>query len=146
MLYCEPFFCKVFYFDGGSIQQEVMGLTLLVNERESVSVENEKTVGPNVISFEFVTGKKERWYVVRCYLPPSNRERERMRRALQALKEQSKGTRPLVIIDLNADIDNNTEGGFVGINSRVGDQMHEQIFLNATGTVAGERGGRNGGM
>ena len=31
-----------------------------MKERETLSVENEKVVGPNVILFELVSGKKER--------------------------------------------------------------------------------------
>ena len=46
-------------------------------ERDGFRVENEKAVGPNVISFELITGddegKEERWYVVGCYLPPSDK-------------------------------------------------------------------------
>ena len=46
----------------------------MVKEREGFKVENERAVGPNVISFELITGdnkgEEERWYMMECYLPP----------------------------------------------------------------------------
>ena len=47
-------------------------MVLLVRENDLFTVENEKAVGPNIISFELLTGRRkdERWYVVGCYLPP----------------------------------------------------------------------------
>ena len=49
-------------------------MALFVKEREGFRVENEKAMGPNIISFELVTGddeeEEERWCVVGCYLPP----------------------------------------------------------------------------
>ena len=80
----------------------------MVREREGFSVENDRAVGPNVISFELVTGEGEeveRWYVVGAYLPPSDKEGETQRRLLQALKEQPKGTKPLIIGVFNSDLD-----------------------------------------
>ena len=80
----------------------------MVREREGFSVENDRAVGPNVISFELVTGEGEeveQWYVVGAYLPPSDKEGETQRRLLQALKEQPKGTKPLIIGDFNSDLD-----------------------------------------
>ena len=52
------------------------GVALLVKEQEGFRVENEKAVGPNVISFELITGEKERGDVVGCYLPPSDKKGE----------------------------------------------------------------------
>ena len=81
----------------------------MLKDREVFKVENEKAVGPNVISFELITGddkgEEERWYVVGCYLPPSDKEGEAQRRVLQALKEQPEGTKPLIIGDFNANLD-----------------------------------------
>ena len=57
------------------------GVALLVKDREGFRVENEKVVGPNVISFELITsgdeGEGERWYVVKCHLPPPLTKRGR---------------------------------------------------------------------
>ena len=82
-------------------------MTLLIRENNSFTVENEKTVGPNIISFELVTGRRrnERWYVVGCYLPPSDTEGETRRRTKAALEAQPPGTRLLLLGDLNADLD-----------------------------------------
>ena len=56
------------------------GVALLVKDRDGFKVENKKTVGPNVISFELITGddegEKERWYVVGVTSSPlTKRER-----------------------------------------------------------------------
>ena len=69
----------------------------LVRETNYFTVKNEKAVGPNVISFELVTGRRqnERWYVVGCYLPPSDKEREAHRRTKAALEAQPARTRLL---------------------------------------------------
>ena len=49
----------------------------MAKERDGFRVENEKAVGPNIISFDLITGndegEEERWYVVGCYLPPSDK-------------------------------------------------------------------------
>ena len=85
------------------------GVAPLAKERDRFRVENKKAVGPNVILFELITGDdeggKEWWYVVGCYLPPSDKEGEAQRRVLQALGEQPEGTKPLIIGDLNASLD-----------------------------------------
>ena len=71
-------------FEGYSILVEAAdskrrgGVSRLEKEREGFRVENEKTMGPNGISFELITGdnegEEERWYVVECDLPPSDKE------------------------------------------------------------------------
>jgi exonuclease III len=52
------------------------GVALLVREDDdyTFTVENEKVVGANVISFEMVTGRHKRWFVVGCCIPPSDRD------------------------------------------------------------------------
>ena len=83
------------------------GVALLVRETNYFTVENEKAVGPNVISLKLVTGrrKNERWYVVGCYLPPSDKEGEAHRRTKAALEAQPTGTRLLLLGNLNAGLD-----------------------------------------
>ena len=39
-------------------------------------MENAKVVGTNVLSFELVLNKKERFFVVECYFLPSDKEGE----------------------------------------------------------------------
>ena len=81
------------------------GVALLVRENDNFSVENEKVRGPNVISFELITGKDERWYAVGCYLPPTDVEGRARRTVEAALAAQPRGTRLLLMGDLNADLD-----------------------------------------
>ena len=54
--------------------QNCGGVVLAVREIPS-SIENERIVGPNVISFEMVVAKDKRRVVVGCYLPPSDKGR-----------------------------------------------------------------------
>ena len=49
------------------------GVALLVRESDAFTVENERARGANIISFELITGQEERWFVVGCYLPPSDK-------------------------------------------------------------------------
>ena len=83
------------------------GVALLVRESDghSFSIENAKVIGPNVISCEMVTGRHKRWFIVGCYLPPSDREGVTQRMVLEAVKDRPKGTCPIVIGDLNANLD-----------------------------------------
>ena len=69
-------------------------------------MENEKAVGPNVILFKLLTGRRKdkRWYVG-CYLPPSDKEGETHRRTKAALDAQPVETRLLLLGNLNADLD-----------------------------------------
>ena len=80
------------------------GVALLVRENNAFTIENERARGPNVISFELLSGE-ERWYVVGCYLPPSDKGGEAHRRLEHVLGLQPEGTRLLLLGDLNADLD-----------------------------------------
>ena len=57
--------------------------------------------GPNVISFEVVTGRR-RWYIIRCYLAPDNTRT--IERVVTALGNQPRGTALVVAGDLNTDL------------------------------------------
>ena len=50
------------------------GVALLARKHDLATVENAKVVGTNVLSFELVLNKKERFFVVGCYFPPSDKE------------------------------------------------------------------------
>ena len=52
--------------------QSCGSVALAVRENSLFRTENERIVGPNVISFEMVVAKYERWFVVGCYLLPSD--------------------------------------------------------------------------
>ena len=68
-------------------------------------MENERIVGLNVISFKLVVAEDERWFVVGCYLPPSDKGGEAQRLAMAALEGAPVGSIPLIIGDLNSDLD-----------------------------------------
>ena len=57
--------------------------------------------GPNVISFEVVTGRR-RWYIIGCYLAPDNARR--IERVVTAMGNQPRGTALIVAGDLNTDL------------------------------------------
>ena len=77
----------------------------MVRDSKWVRVENEKVVGNNVISFELVLNKEERFFAVGCYFPPSDKEGEARKLAEKALRERPKGAMPLVVGDFNANLD-----------------------------------------
>jgi hypothetical protein len=84
------------------------GVALLVRENDefSFTVKNEKVVGPNVISCGMVTGRgKKIWFIVGCYLPPSDKEGVTQRMVVGAIKCRPRGTCPIVIGDLNSNLD-----------------------------------------
>ena len=68
------------------------------------SVENVQVIGPNIVYCEMVTGRHKRWYIVGCYLPPSDKEGVTQRMVIDALKNRPKGTCPIVIGNLNSDL------------------------------------------
>ena len=80
------------------------GVGLLVRETDHFVVENVAVKGPNVISFQLVTGEEERWHVVGAYFPPSDRDGKVRRLAIAALDDAPSGTKPLLVGDLNSDL------------------------------------------
>ena len=77
-----------------------------MRETKCFTVENAKVVGPNVLYFQIsLTGKNKRWHVVRCYFPPSDKGGEARRLAMAALDAALEGSKPLLIDDLNSDLD-----------------------------------------
>ena len=52
-------------------QARIGGFALLWEESELYKLEEAKARGPNVITFELMTGS-DRYYVVGCYIPPSD--------------------------------------------------------------------------
>ena len=49
------------------------GVALLARDNDWVRVEDVKAVGNNVILFELVLNKHERFFAVGCYFPPSDK-------------------------------------------------------------------------
>ena len=69
-------------------------------------VENDRARGPNIITFELVTGEEERWYGIGCYIPPSEKDGATARRVEELPKAWPEGMKPMVLGDLNADLEN----------------------------------------
>ena len=64
-------------------------------------------MGPNVIRFEFVMGKphhgdEERYFVVGCYIPPSDKDGTTRRLIEQTMLLKPKRATPIIMGDLNA--------------------------------------------
>ena len=65
------------------------------------ALEAVRKYGPNVISFQLVTGAR-RWYIVGCYLAPS--DTSTIERVVKALRDRPKGAELLVAGDLNINL------------------------------------------
>ena len=85
------------------------GLSLLWKYKEEglFRLENQKVMGPNVIRFEFVTGKpkhgdEERYFVVGCYIPLLDKDGTTRRLIKQTTMLKPKGVTPLIMDGLNA--------------------------------------------
>ena len=70
---------------------------MFYREGAGFAVEEVKPYGPNVISFEVVTGRRK-WYIIRCYLAPDNAQT--IERVVTALGDQPRGTALVVTGDL----------------------------------------------
>ena len=83
------------------------GVALMVRENDAwdFTVENKKVVGNNVISFDMVTGRHKRWFVVGCCIPPSDKDGTTQRMVAAAPEHRPLGTYPVVIGDLNSNLD-----------------------------------------
>ena len=77
----------------------------MARDSNLVRVENAKVVRTNVLSFELVWNKQERFFAVGCYLAPSDTMGRAQRLVEQALWDKPEGSMPLVIGDLNANLD-----------------------------------------
>ena len=55
------------------------GVALLARKNDWTMAENAKVIGTNILSFEMVLNREERFFVVGCYFPPSVQEGEAQR-------------------------------------------------------------------
>ena len=74
----------------------------MARKNDWATVENAKVFGTNVLCFELVLNKKERFFVFGCYFLPSDKKGKAQRLVEQALRDKPVGSMPLVIGDLNA--------------------------------------------
>ena len=71
------------------------GIALLWEKIELYELEEANARGPNVISFEIVTGT-DRYYVVGCYIPSSDVVGTTLATIKQVMAEMPKGCTPLL--------------------------------------------------
>ena len=64
-------------------------------------MEEVRQYGPNVLSFEVVSGRR-RWYIVGYYIAPD--DAQTIERVVTALGDKPKGTALVVAGDLNTDL------------------------------------------
>ena len=81
------------------------GVALLWEESELYELEETKARGPNVITFELMMGT-DRYYVVGRYIPPYDVTGTMITTIEQAMAEMPKECIPLIVGDLNIDLDN----------------------------------------
>ena len=77
------------------------GIAMFYREGAGFAVEEVRQYGPNVLSFEVVSGRR-RWYIVGCYVAPD--DAQTIDRVVTALGDQPKGTALIVAGDLNTDL------------------------------------------
>ena len=76
------------------------GFAFLWEESELYELEEAKARGPNVVSFKIQIGTYH-YYVVECYIPPSNVAGTTLMCIEQAMAQMPKGCTPLIVGDLN---------------------------------------------
>jgi hypothetical protein len=93
------------------------GIALFWRENELYEVEEVATRGPNVLTFELVTGQM-RYFVVGAYIPPSDLGTT-LTHIRQAWSECPQGCEPLLLGDLNANLINPRDEREDGIAEQV---------------------------
>ena len=61
-------------------------------------------IGTYVISFELEMGR-ERYFVVGCYIPPSDVDSQTLAVVVATLEQRPKGCLPMIICNLNVDLE-----------------------------------------
>ena len=74
---------------------------MFYREGAGFAVEEVSSYGPNVLSFEVVSGRR-RWYIIGCYLAPD--DTRTIEPVVTALGDQPRGTALVVAGDLNTDL------------------------------------------
>ena len=77
------------------------GIAMFYREGAGFAVEEVRQYGPNVLSFEVVSGRR-RWYIIRCYIAPD--DAQTIERVVTALGGQPKGTALVVVGNLNTNL------------------------------------------
>ena len=77
------------------------GVALFYREKAHFAVEEVRNYGPNIISFEVVTGRR-RWYIIRCYIAPD--DARTTKRVVKSLGDQPQATALIVAGDFNTNL------------------------------------------
>ena len=92
------------------LNNNTVRVALFYRVEANFAVEEVRTYGPNVLSFEVVTGRR-RWYIIGCYIAPD--DARTIERVVTAMGDQPRGTSLLVAGDLNTNLgatDNDKRG------------------------------------
>ena len=84
-----------------TLRRHCGGVALFYREEADFAVEEVRTYGPNVISFEVVTGQR-RWYIIGCYIAPD--DDWTIEWIVTALGDQPQGTALIVTGYFNKDL------------------------------------------
>ncbi len=87
-------------FTSNSVSVRQGGIAFFWRDNDLYEIKESKIRGPNVLSFDLLTGKK-RFYVVGAYLPPSD-PGTTLLHVKQAWKECPNGCKPILLGNLNA--------------------------------------------
>ena len=105
------------------------GVSLLWRNGETdlFCVENDRVQGPNIIIFELVVGegtdglgKGEQYFIVGCYIPPSDTDGRTLLCIEHAMEGALRRVMPLLIGNLNADLDSPRDRDEVRLLAAVG--------------------------
>ena len=99
--------------------------------------------GPNIISFEVVTGRR-RWYIIGCYLAPD--KAWTIEQVVTAMGDQPRGTALIVAGDLNTDLgDTECDGRGTEISAAIPEAGLEDMAAHSCqGRGGGEENGGRG--
>eukprot|EP00978_Attheya_sp_CCMP212_P011677 scaffold28947_cov48-Attheya_sp.AAC.3 len=78
------------------------GIAVFWRDSPHWQIEAYQAFGPNVVSFQLTTGRRERWYVVGAYIPPH--DTAALEYVSKALEARPEGVDPILIGDLNANL------------------------------------------
>jgi len=105
-----------------AISRHRRGVALVWREGNAYEVEETRFYGPNVMTFQLVTGA-DQYYVVRCYIPPFNRTT--LDDVRTAWGHCPSGARPLLVGDLNVNLESPGD--------KRGEEIAEQVgYMNLT--------------
>ena len=98
--------CRVIAKD--ALSRHRSGVALFYRPSSLFTVEEVREYGPNVISFEVATGRRQ-WYIIGCYLALN--DARTIERVVTALGDQLRSTALVVAGDFNTDLGETASNG-----------------------------------